>query len=104
MAASAQAGVTRNNYVDWVVVSSNQTTGGNFIHLVNSVGSGECTTSGNTRVRFSKDDSNLLSLFLTAKAANKKIGFYYKTTTSLPGVSGHGVSTCEITNAWLESD
>ena len=102
ISTSTMAGISRNNYVNWVLVASNQTNNSNFIEVINSVE--ECLTGGNTRIRFPQDDDRLLSLFLTAKTANKKIGFYYSPTTSLPSVSGHGVSTCQITNAWLESN
>ena len=103
ISTSAFAGLSWNNYLDWVVVSSNQLNNSNFIQLRTAISDCVSNSSG-SRIRFSRDDANLLSLFLAAKIANKKIGFFYNETTTLPIVSGHGLSTCEIRNAWLETD
>ncbi len=108
MATYANAGISRNNYVDWVVVSAETENKGHFVQFKNSLqdNSRDCIPNRHSRPRvsFLKKDSNLLSLFLTAKASNKKVGFYYRTTTSIPATSGHGFGQCEFINAWLESD
>ncbi len=104
VSANLYAGVSRLNSVDWVAVASEHTNNSNFIQVIRPLENDECNVGSKARIRFSSDDSALLSLFLSAKTAGKKIGFYYKTSTNLPGMSGHGTSECEIENAWLESD
>ncbi|UTM59666.1 hypothetical protein L4174_023530 [Photobacterium sp. CCB-ST2H9] len=104
---TSNAEISRNNVVDWVAVSANKTNSGHFIQLKNALQhAGDCRVDSNhlPRVLLSADDKDLLSLFLTAKAANKKVGFYYKTSSTIPKASGHGLPDCEFVNVWLESE
>jgi len=94
--------ISRNNYVDWVATSSVASSESNFIQWKNPLASG-CQLSGLARTRFSINDDALLSLLLTAKVSNKKVGFYYELIATTGPVPGHG-SACQIVNAWLESD
>ena len=101
-AMDAFAGISRNNTIQWVLVSSEQSNNSNFVEFQNALQNNECKSGSSNRVRFSTNDEALLSLFLTAKTTGQKVGLYYKTSTNLPGVSGHGTPNCEVTNAWLE--
>ncbi|GAA5446154.1 hypothetical protein Misp06_04363 [Microbulbifer sp. NBRC 101763] len=104
MPTVALAGISRHNSVDWVLVSSNKMNKASFVQFKNKLENDECFMGSNSaRIRFSSDDSSLLSLLLTAKAASLKVGFYYNTKTDLPDVTGHGTAECEIVNVWLES-
>lgn len=98
----ASAGISRHNSVEWIAVSSIQAGNDNFVELQNPLENNECLSNNDTRIRFAKEDNNLLALLLAAKTANRKIGFYYKTTSSLTKTSGHGVPACEFQNVWLE--
>lgn len=103
---SVSAEISRNNYVDWIVASSAASSNSHFIQWKNLLQNpGDCILSGYSepRTRISTADKELFSLLLTARAANKKVGFYYVTTPTTGAVPGHG-STCQITNAWLESE
>ncbi|NOH29409.1 hypothetical protein [Vibrio mediterranei] len=88
-------------------MSSERVNQGHFIQLKNELeNSSDCKVGDNPkpRVLLAKNDASLLSLLLTAKAANKKVGFYYRTGSPIPKPNGHGLSDCEFVNAWLESD
>lgn len=95
--------VSRNNYVDWVIASSAASSNSHVVQWLNPIHTA-CEASSLFRTLLSVNDEAVLSLLLTAKVANKKVGFYYNTTTTLSGVPGHGTPPCEIVNAWLESD
>lgn len=103
----AIAGISRNNTVDWVALSTDSNSGEHFIQFVNDLANTtDCkeASSANPRIRLSKADGDILSLLLAAKVSGKNVGFYYKTSTSITATAGHGLSTCEFTNVWLETD
>lgn len=105
MSSVSMAEISRYNYVDWVVASSKSSSDSHFIQWKNSLQNpGDCKASNGTyRTRISMEDKELFSLLLTAKVAEKKVGFYYNTTSTTGPLPGHG-SDCQITNAWLESE
>ncbi|GAB2191833.1 hypothetical protein MAH1_34410 [Sessilibacter sp. MAH1] len=97
------AGLSRNNTVEWVVVSSIQSGHGYFVQFSNALPDDECASGAKSRVKFDRDDDGILSLLLTARASSSKVGFYYNTTTNLPNAGGHVVPSCEILNIWIEN-
>lgn len=53
------------------------------------------------RVKFDKNNNELYSYILASHMAEKPVGFYFDPNGStLGGVSGHNVGTCELTNLW----
>ena len=49
-----------------------------------------------------KDDNDILSVLLMAKASNSRVGFYYSTSSSIPKTAGHGLVECEFVNIWVK--
>ena len=94
-------GVSRDNYVNWVGASSASSSDSHFVEWKNQIADPEPCHS--RRTRLANEDKELLSLLLAARLADKKVGFYYSTTTTTGSIPGHG-SDCQIVNAWLESD
>ena len=101
---SSFAEISRNNHVSWIGASSVNNGGSHFVQWQSPLQNpDDCKFANNYRTRISVEDKEIFSLLLSAKMANKKVGFYYSTETSLPAVSGHGTG-CQITNVWLESE
>ena len=102
-------GISRSNTVQWIALSTDVSTNalgliGSFVEFANDLPDGDCQTeTGRTRIRIEKEDTAVLSLLLTAKTANLKIGFYYATTTDLPGTGGHGTAECQLQSIWTET-
>lgn len=107
LSLGVQAEISRNNTVDWVGISKVSSNRSNFIQLETNLQNPDDCKKGSSpkpRIRLAKEDTELLSLFLAAKAARLKIGFYYTTSSDLVGPSGHGVAACEFVNVWIESN
>lgn len=102
----SNAGISRNNYVDWVIASSGDSSNYHMIQWKNELQSPDDCKSNNTSVRtvIKSTDKDLYSLLLAARMANKKVGFYYSTASIDAAVSGHGTPDCKIVNAWIEAE
>lgn len=96
--------ISWNNEIDWIVASSANSSSSHLIEWKNTLqNDSDCTfgANNNVRTRFSSSDDELYALLLSAKMAGHQVSFFYKVTTDLESVSGHG-SGCEIINAWIE--
>lgn len=92
---------SRFNYVDWIITSADGTSNSHLIQWKNELHA-DCSYN---RTYISIKDKDLLALLMIAKVTNKSIvGLHYEITTDLDGLPGHGAGSCQIINAWLESD
>lgn len=100
--AISKAGISWDNEILWLLASSNASSSSHFVQWKNTLeNANDCVFAGsNIRTRISSNDKELYSLLLAAKLANKKVSFFYNTTTALDIVPGH-TSGCEIRSAWI---
>ncbi|OEE67900.1 hypothetical protein A1OO_19375 [Enterovibrio norvegicus FF-33] len=101
----AKSEISYDNKIGWIAVSTFNSNKGNFVELENLLqNENDCRYDLNhmPRIMFSKEDKDILSLLLTAKASNNFVGFYYSKTSSIPKATGHGLSECEFINVWIK--
>lgn len=97
--------ISYNNKIRWITVSSSNSNAGNFVEFENLLeNTNDCRPDQDhkPRIMFTKDDKDILSLLLMAKASNNSVGFYYAKTSSIPKAFGHGLSECEFINIWIQ--
>ncbi|CZF86978.1 hypothetical protein GMA8713_05019 [Grimontia marina] len=101
----SQAEISFNNKIRWIAVSTANSNKGHFVEFENLLqNTNDCRPDQNhkPRIMFTKEDKDILSLLLTAKASDRAVGFYYSKTSSIPKAFGHGLSECEFINIWLQ--
>lgn len=105
-ASASSTLLSRHNYVDWIEASSAASAENHFVQWKSGADmDSACATSGGLyRTLISRKDKALFSLLLVARLTNKEVGFVYEITAESENISGHGVTPCQLVNAWIESE
>ena len=99
---SAYAEIAGNATINHIIMpAGDEVTAAVSVNIVNPDTTFSTYCEAN-RLKFTKSDKSLLASLMLAYALNKPINFYYTPNGSaLPGISGHGVGTCELINIWF---